>query len=302
MPAVLRAPFRRFALLFLLATCLVAAPAQAQEADEEAARDTTWTYDLAGRLSASQAAYRNWQEGGLSTLSLSSSIDGSAIQLTDRWKQTYQMRLVYGIIQQDTLNVRKSEDLIRLNAALQYRGDDIFSVLNPTIAAGLRTQFAEGFDYEEDPFGEGRETPVKSSDFFSPATFTQSIGLTYSPADWFSQRISAAGKQTVVVIDRLRPLYDVNPDHVARWEAGVESVTELDREIVPNVRWQSTLTAFLAVNQPEPPDILWENLVNMRVNSWLSTQLEYVLLYDKNTSNAIQMKEVLSVGLTFAIL
>ncbi len=277
-----------------------ALPAQAQAPDP--APDTTWTYDVTGRLSAAQAAYRNWQEGGLNTLSVSSSIDGRAIQRTTRWKQTYEMRLVFGIIQQDTLAVRKSEDLIRLGAALQYRGDGFFRVFNPTIAAGLRTQFAEGLDYEGDPFGEGREPPVKSSDFFAPATITQSLGLIYTPSDWVSQRISAAGKQTVVTIDRLRPLYDVNVDDVARWEAGVESVTALDRELFENVRLQSTLTTFLAVNQPEPPDVLWENLLTMQVNSWLSTQVEYVLLYDDNTSTAVQMKEVLSVGVTFSIL
>lgn len=294
--------FGRAFVLFLLVCSVAWLPARAQQQASPATPDTSWTYDLAGRLAASQAAYRNWQEGGLNTISVSSSIDGRAVQRTDRWKQTYEMRLVYGIIQQDTLAVRKSEDLIRLGAALQYRGDDIFSILNPTIAAQLRTQFAEGFDYEKDPFGEGRDTPVKSSDFFAPATFTQSLGLTYSPAEWFSQRISAAGKQTFVLIERLRPLYDVDPAHVARWEAGVESVTALDREIFSDVRWQSTLTGFLAVNQPEPPDVLWENLIDMRVNSWITTQLEYVLIFDQNTSEALQMKEVFSLGITFDIL
>jgi hypothetical protein len=40
----------------------------------------------------------------------------------------------------------------------------------------------------------------------------------------------------------------------------------------------------------------------MKVNDWLSTNLEFVALYDQNTVDAIQLKEVLSVGVSFALL
>jgi hypothetical protein len=261
-----------------------------------------WNVDLAGKLSGSQAAYRNWQEGGLNTLSITSTLDGRLEYESDRWVQAYDMRLSLGIVQQDTLAVRKAEDLIRLAGALSYIGDGFFRVFNPTIALGMRTQFAAGFNYDKDPFGAGRPPPVKTSDLFAPATLTQSLGLTYDAGSWFSERFSAASKETVVLIERLRPLYDVDPTRNVRYEVGVESVTTVNREVAPNVQLQSTLTLFKAVVQPSPVDVIWESLVNMRVNSWLNVGLEYVMLYDTNRSQAVQIKEVLSVGVSFEII
>jgi len=87
-----------------------------------------------------------------------------------------------------------------------------------------------------------------------------------------------------------------------RYEVGVESVTTVNREVAPNVQLQSTLTLFKAVVQPSPVDVIWESLVNMRVNSWLNVGLEYVMLYDTNRSQAVQIKEVLSVGVSFEII
>jgi hypothetical protein len=36
----------------------------------------------------------------------------------------------------------------------------------------------------------------------------------------------------------------------------------------------------------------------MQVNSWLTTNLEVTALFDENTTDAIQLKEVLSLGVT----
>lgn len=277
-------------------------PLHAQSVEVPDSVDGGWNIDLAGKLAGSQAAYRNWQEGGLNTLALTSTLDGRLEYETDRWVQAYDMRWSFGIIQQDTLAVRKAEDLIRMGGALRYKGNGFFRIFNPTIALGLRTQFAAGFNYDEDPFGEERPLPVKTSDLFSPATLTQSLGLTFDRGSWFSQRLSAASKETVVLIDRLRPLYDVDPTRNVLYEIGVESVTAVDREVFRNVQIQSTLSLFKAVVEPEPVDVIWETLITMRVNSWLNVGFEWVNIYDANRSEAVQIKEALSVGISFEII
>ena len=99
------------------------------------------------------------------------------------------MRLAYGMVKQDTLDLRKSEDIIRLAATLQYLGEGFFSRFTPTVSASFRSQFAPGYNYQKNPFGDGRATPVKVSDFMNPGTFQQSLGLTYTPTAWFKQRI-----------------------------------------------------------------------------------------------------------------
>ncbi len=291
--------FKRILALVALSVFIVA-PGWAQEAAPDSL--DAWQYDLRGKFNAAQAAYNNWKEGGLNSVSVSTTLDGAARREGDRWIQEHTMRLAYGLLQQDTLDFRKSEDLIRMESSLRYRGDHFFRVFNPTIAVGLRTQFAEGFNYDKDPLERGQRPPVKTSDFFSPGTITESIGLTYEADSWFSQRLSFASKQTIVMIDRFRPLYGVDPDGPMRLEAGAESVTTFDREIVDNVRLQSSLNLFLAFNQPGQPDMIWENLITMQVNSWMNVDLEFVAVYNEDVSSAVQLKEVLSVGVVIDII
>lgn len=263
---------------------------------------STWEADLGATLRASQASYNNWTEGGVSTLASTALISGKAVRTTRDWTQTFETRLGIGIVKQDTLNLRKAEDVVRLTATIKYRGSGLFRRFNPTAATGIRTQFAPGFNYETNPFNDGRDPPVKVSDLFSPATFTQSLGLTYS-SDWgFRQRLGIALKETVVLIEKLRMLYGVNSSDPVRFQLGVESFTEVDKEVVENVLLKSSLGLFAAFNQEELPDMLWENVLVMKVNKWLSADLEFVALFDRDLSDRIQLKEAVSIGFSFVII
>ncbi len=300
---------RRLALTFTLTLTFAlvgARPAlvRAQAADSAKA----WQTNVLGNLSATQVGFQNWQGGGVNSLAMSAGIDGTAERVSDQWQQKYEMRLALGVVKQDTLEFRKAEDIIRLAANLQYTGDGFFGHFNPTLAASVRTQFTEGFNFDKDPVfesnpvGEQRTPPVKVSDLFSPATFQQSVGLTYNPSPWFTHRFGVAAKETVVTIERLRVLYGVDPADAVRFELGLESVTEIDREVFENVRYKSRLGLFATFNKAETPDMLWENLVSMKVNAWLHVNFEFVALFDNDISNRIQLKEVLSVGVSFLLI
>lgn len=291
----------------------VARPVHAQEEApvEEAEADSLEQWDLAlsAKLSGSQAAYVNWTEGGLNTMALTGSVNGKANRTTQHWEETYDLRLAFGFIQQDTLGTRKADDLIRLGAALQYEGEGFFRRFNPTVAATARTQFAAGFNYDRVPAElqragrSGRRLPVKVSDFMSPGVFEETLGLTYDPRPWFAQRVGVSSKQTVVAIRRLRPLYGLPSDQSTRLEVGLSSKTEFDREVLTNVRLKSTLGLFAAFNEADQlPDATFENILTMQVNDWLGVDFEVTALYDRDISSELQVKEILSVGVTFVLL
>ncbi len=272
----------------------------AQDAPADSA--AMWMTEATGQLSFAQAGFRDWQEGGVNTLALSSGINGKSSRTSNRWQQTHEMRLAFGFVKQDTLDFRKAEDLIQFLSAFQYQGAGFFERFNPTFAASLRTQFAEGFNYNKDPLGQDRALPANVSAFFAPATLTQSMGLTYKPLEWLTQRLGVATKETVVTIERFRVLYGVDPEDVVRFEAGMESFTELDKEVFENVRYKARLSLFASFNKPKKPDALWENLITMKVNRWLNVSFEFVTLYDTDITSEVQLKEVLSVGVSFILL
>ncbi len=296
--------FRTLTLIVGLAACLVPLAAAQDAPVVTAPVDTAaaWKTDLVAKLAASQAGYQNWREGGINTVAFTVSVNGKAARTVGAWQQTYQGRLAFGQIKQDTLDFRKADDVIRLVASLQYNGRGFFATFNPTVAVEARSQFAAGFNFDEDPFGHGRRPPVKVSAFLSPGTFSQALGLTYDPVDWFTQRFGVGTKETVVLIERFRPLYGVDPDRSVRFQAGLEARTEIDRELVKNVRLQSTLGLFAAFNQPDTPDVLWENLILMQINEYLSVNFEFVTLFDKDLSDDAQFKEVLSLAVALTLL
>ena len=310
MHCLVRSSGRRWvSVAFLMILSVVAVPsASAQEEEEEGdAPDselpaTPWNTNLIGRLSATQAAYSNWQEGGLNNLALTATVDGRARREEEAWIQEYKSRLVYGVVKQDTLSFRKADDVINLSASFQNKGKGFFKTFKPTVATTLRTQFAPGYNYDKNPFEGRTNTPVKVSAFFAPAVFTESIGLTYSPEEGITQRFGIAGKQTAVHIRRFRPLYGLDPEEWTRFELGVDSYTEFDREVFENVQVTSTLGLFAAFNKANVPDMLWESSVAMEVNTWLGVNLDFVALYDRDISRRIQFKEVFSLGISISMI
>jgi len=261
-----------------------------------------WQKSLVTKLAGSQATFQNWAEGGINTLALSSGVDGRWQKNYGRWNRRYDLRLAFGAVKQDTLDFRKAEDIIRLQATYKHTGSGSLSAFTPTAAFNARSQFAPGYNFDKNQFKVKRPLPQKVSDFMSPGVFTQALGMTYQYRPWLSQRVGLGGKQTVVLIERLRELYNMDIDEKVRVEFGLEAYTELEKELAENIHLKSTLGLFAAFNQPEHPDLLWENMLTMKVNSWLQFNVEWAVLRDKDVSDRFQFKEVFTVGIVYAIL
>ena len=218
---------------------------------------------------------------------------------SSKWIQKHESRLAMGVVKQDTLSFRKASDEIRIRSSFRYQGDGFFKHINPTFATDFSTQFAAGFNYSKNPFDDDRPAPVKVSGFFAPATFAQTLGLTYAPGESFQHRFGVGAKQTVVSIERIRPLYNMEADQSTRFEMGFESRTEMDKEVFDNVRVKSSLGVFAAFNKPDLPDLLWENQVNMKINKWLGVNMEFKALYDRDITKNLQLRESFSLGVVY---
>lgn len=273
-----------------------------EEAEEELPVRPRWESDVVGKLAGSQSGFSNWAKGGANSLALATGLSSKFALRTENWQQRHDVQLAFGVVKQDTLAFRKADDEINLASSLQYRGDGFFRLFNPTTAVQVRTQFAPGFNYKKNPFDDGLPPPVKVSDFFSPAVFTQTLGLTYDPSEWFTQRFGVAGKQTVVLIPRFRALYGVPESGSVLAEVGIESRSKIERELFDNVFLKSSLGLFAAFNNPEVPDMMWENRLAMKVNSWLSVDVEADVLYDRDISTRLQLREVFRLGISMVFI
>jgi hypothetical protein len=281
-----------------------AAPGFSQDvANEEGAAEEvsteTWDSTIRGRVAGNQSGYHNWQEGGSSTIAFASEIRGSAERETEEWSQAQSFRLAFGQKKQGGLSFRKDQDIVLYDFSLQYQGN---SNLDPTVSGEFRTQFAPSFNYKTNPFDDGREPPIKVSDALSPGYIKQSLGLTYDPNEWSSYTFGLASKETVVLIDRLRPLYMEGINQSVRVQVGVDGTASIEKEIFENVTLQSRLSLFAAFHRSELPDMRWENRIMMKVNEWIEVDIEAVAYYDRDVSTELQFRENLSVGASYTFL
>lgn len=295
---------RLFSFLVIATTTLIVLADQPARGQSSTEADTSaWQKELEARLSGSQASYRNWAEGGVSTMAVGTSVQGAASNTAGRWEHQHETRLTIGYLKTGTARFRKSDDLLRWSSTLLYQGAGMFSLWQPALSGALRTQFAPGFDYSANPYGDGREPPVRISAFMAPGITTQSLGLQYDQISWLTQRFGIGGKQTWVRIRQYRPLYGLAPENAVRWEIGLESRTQVDLQLLESTRLQSSLDLFRSFGAgAELPDLIWENILSISANDWITTNLELVFLYDADIRKEIQIKEVLSVGISFALL
>ncbi|MEM8485727.1 MAG: DUF3078 domain-containing protein [Bacteroidota bacterium] len=270
-------------------------PATVLAQDEAAPDSTDWQKSIVANLAGSQASYDNWAEGGINSLAFTASLNGDFSRDYESWKQKHEMRFALGSLKQDSLDFRKADDLIQFVSNFLYQNEDTFAKWHPTASLELRTQFANGFDYSGDE-------PVKVSAFFAPATFAQTLGFTYQPQDWFTWLIGFGAKETIVGLEELRPLYGNDLDQTVRFETGLSTKGTYDRDIFENVHLKSSLGIFAAFDQFGDPDVRWENLVTMSVNSWLTVNFEFVTFYDLDISDQLQLKQVLSTGISVGLL
>lgn len=284
--------------IFCLFVSLILMTAWTNEAlgQDEAEADTTgWQTEATASLNGSQASYNNWAEGGINSLAFTASVTGNAKKVSENWLLKHDVRLALGSLKQDSLDFRKADDLIQYTGTFEYKNEDAFAKWHPTAALTFRSQFADGFNYKTSP-----ETKVSTT--LTPAILTQTLGFTNQPAEWFTILIGIAGKETIVGVERFRPLYGNALDQTMRVEAGFNTTATFDKDIFENVHLKSALNLFGAFNQIENPDVRWENLLTMQVNSWLTVNFEYVTFYDRDITTKVQTKQVLSTGVAFKLL
>lgn len=290
---------------FTLALGVLSTPCAAQEADTLTAADG-WRSTLTAALAGNQAAFSNWQEGGVDALAATATADGTFDRVVGRVLTSQRVQLAFGVLRQDTLDVRKATDLARYRVRAELRSPCRFS---PVASFTARSQFAPGFDYSPDESDYPSLTVVpgealKVSDALSPLVLTQSAGVAYRPGAGVVVRTGLGLKETVVSIRRLRPVHGNAIDQVARVEAGLDAEVTLERDLMENVRLRSRLFSFQGFGQigGDAPDVLLENTLTLKVNDLLNVTVDAAAVYDADVSDDVQIREVLAVGVAFDLL
>lgn len=304
--------------LFFLYTSPVAS-AQDKLIDSVTVAPYNWDFGGTGTINFSQVSLSNWAAGGQNSLS----VLGLANMYSNykKGKNTWNNSLdvTYGTIKLQNQRLRKSDDRVELN--LKYgraASADWFYSAQVNFKSQLTATYTPS-----------RDSLV--SDFLSPAFIIASLGMDYKPNDKLSVFISpVTGKFTIVKDQQLADIgaYGVDPavfdmlgdpipgtgDNLRREFGGFVNV-RYKNEILQNVVFQSKIDLFSNyLYKPENIDLNWENLIDFKVNKFLSASLFVHMIYDDDIDVNIdrdedgvtdargprmQVKQSLGIGLSY---
>lgn len=240
-------------------------------------------------LQFNNSIFSNWAKGGESTIATSFLFDYELDYVAKKSIFENTLNLGYALIYSDEFDIRKTDDKIDF---ISKYGLNLTNQLNATALLNFKTQFAEGFKYPND------STVI--SNFLAPGYLNLSIGIDYKPKKnvsvfftpmsgrvifVFDQDLADAGQYGVkkAISDSLGNITTEGEN--IKYEFGANMVTKYKTKLFENTSFSSKLELFMnytdqiAENRANI-DVNWESTINMKINSWLSVNMFFHLLYD----------------------
>ena len=295
---------KRLTYIFLVCVA-VQCVAQETEADREkrfreqagaAGQDTTygWNHSVVTGLNLTQISFKDWASGGENALAYTMFLNGSSVNNEEKIRWTNGYKVAFGQTRLGSQGLRKTDDEIYFEALLVYK---LGVYVNPYASATMRTQFAKGYTYDN----LGNETAV--SKFFDPGYLTQSIGVAYQPVAEVTTRFGVALRE---VITSDFAAYADDPATTAvektKVEGGMESVTDVNWKFAENMIFTSKLETFAPFKTLDKIIVRSDNTISAKVNKYVVTSLNVQFINDVTVTPLTQMKQVLSLGLSYTLL
>ncbi len=273
---------------------------------QEAGKDSTkaWNLGSISSLTINQTLLSHWVAGGQNSLSINAFSKLHANYSKDNFKWQNTLDLAYGMLKQQDLPMRKTDDKIEFNSQLGLRAFDNFYY---TLLFNFKTQFTVGYKYTE-------TDSTKISNFLAPGYLVFSAGMNYKPSDHFGLYASfVSGKVTIVKDPDLSAIgaYGVDSGKTVRYELGAYAKISFNKEIVKNVTLISNINLFSNyLKNPQNIDVNADVFVSYKATKYLSFNIKTNFIYDDDikilideqtgkTGPRLQTMEIFGLGLTF---
>jgi hypothetical protein len=307
---------KTLSVICILLTLIALTEVRAQVTDAEkhlrnlSLDDTTgWKTETNLNISFAQVSLTNWAAGGQNSMSVNGRLNGFYNYKIKRFAWDNQVDLGYGLLKQGKTAWQKSDDRFELMSKLGYR---LTETLNGAALASFKSQFAPGYSMPEER--------KLVSDIFSPAYLLVALGLDLKKGDNFSLFAAPlTAKMTFVLNDSLSSVgaFGVDTNKLFRAEVGGYVRVLWKHDLMKNVGLQTKLDLFSNyLKDPQYIDVNWEVFLNMKINKFLTVNINTLLIYDhdiqigKDTNSdgtpdefkpRIQFKELFGLGLAYTL-
>jgi hypothetical protein len=276
-----------------------------------------WTSGGVIAVNLAQTSLTNWAAGGQNSIAVNGLFSAFANLMTEKARWDNSLDLGYGLLKQGGADYRKTDDKIDF---LSKYGRQAFDNFYYAALLNFKTQMQPGYNYVDET------TRNKISDFFSPAYLLLAVGLDYKPNQNFSAFIAPLTAKFTFVTDQALSdagAFGVSPGEKVKSEVGgylraIYTKNDFKSEFLKNVTLTSKIDLFSNyADNPQNIDVSWENLIALKVNKFISVNINTHLLYDDNimvpfdrnddgtteagevVGSKIQFKEILGVGFSY---
>lgn len=276
----------------------------------KAQNDTLWRNGGLFNFNFNQANFYQWAGGNNNSLALNGLASVFAKYKKGSWTWDNTGDFALGAIKQgEGGELRKSDDKVDINTKLGY---DIGNKLYFSLLGGFKTQFTEGFIFNQDG------TRARISNLLAPAYALASLGIDYKPNADFTLFLSPITSRTIIVKDDVLSkagAFGVAAGETVRSEFGAYLTTKYKKNLMENVLLSLKLDLFSNyLDQPKNVDVNLELLFAFKINKFLQASISSTMLYDDNTTvpvkldngdyregKGVQLKNVLGIGLAYKI-
>lgn len=262
-------------------------------------------------LNYSQFFQKYWTAGGENSNSVMGNLNlfGNYCSKNMSWENS--LEVGFGLHSFSLDDLGKTNDNFDLNSKLGMKKNRSISYV---ALLNIRNQFAPGYISYDNIAGSISTHTISS--LMSPAYLTLALGVEYRPRKFFSFVLSPLAAKTTVVINQVAKevnegVFGVDLGKQFRNDIGWFYRFELKTSVMENIYLNTRLDLYSSyiMNQGNI-DVNWDVLLNMKINNFLSANLNASLIYDDDTRTPsykgtvyylrgprIQIKEMLGVGL-----
>jgi hypothetical protein len=271
-------------------------------------------------MNLAQTSLTNWVAGGQNSFATNGmfSLFSNYTGKKSTWVNSLDMG--YGIIKQNKLKLRKTDDKFDF---LSKYGRQAFDHFYYSALVNFKTQLSKGYSY---PNVSDPNYRLTISDFFAPAYLIGALGMDYKPSPYFSAFIAPLTARFTFVTDPVLSAagaFGVKPGEKVNSEFGgyvrvIYTKTDFKSDLMKNIAF-TTKADFFSNYLKNPQNIVvnWDVLIAMKINRFISANINTTLIYDDKirvpfdrndngvieageaVGSKIQFKEILGVGLSY---
>ncbi|MFT5751148.1 MAG: hypothetical protein ACI828_001144 [Flavobacteriales bacterium] len=265
-----------------------------------------------------QSAFNDqWQGGSTSNISgsLSTAYNLNYNQKSFAWDTKFNAD--FGLTKiKDQVFPRKTTDRLELNSTISSKIKETY--WNYSVFVNFSTQLGKGFIFFDreikDDDGELIEIVPSRTEvtrFFSPAYLQGGPGFLWKESDNYKINIAPATSRLIIVnkmftrvnlqeeaaLEAYTPYFGVAANETVRFELGAAVRAYAKFPLMENIVIENTLSLYSDyIENPQNVDVDYTMNIALTVNKYVTANFVFQGIYDDNTINGLQVREVIGLG------